>query len=180
MTTEQQKESQRKRTRRSRAKKRQEESDRFETAKQQTSEEKYEAARLQTRKEWNLIYMGETAVGIDCVTADEEMQTARMFARASAQPDVQDGEDLTSFCKRIWTKWIKLGESALRREDFARPGPWFEYHSMHKGSPLLSLDTQKFDCRMLYHPSGKFEEVWSSTDELKTKPLAVAEIIRGG
>jgi len=190
MTTEKEREANRERQRAFRARKKaeqqeaeqqeqQEQRDANESAEMERRAELQEASWLNQRKLLGLVFLGEIKPGIDASTATEEIQVAREFARALNQPDVQPGETVRGFVKRIYEAWYGLGASKLRAEDFVvnGEGSWFEYHSRHRGAPLFNRETQRFDTRMIHHFSGRsFEQSWRPPEGTGNEVIDVASL----
>ena len=57
------------------------------------------------RKKRNQCMFGETSPGIDAKTIDEALEVAREMARALPVPDVQEGESLHDFERRVFDAW---------------------------------------------------------------------------
>jgi hypothetical protein len=56
----------------------------------------------------NQCMFGETAPGIDARTIEDAVEVAREMARALAVPDVQEGESLFDFERRVFDAWVNF------------------------------------------------------------------------
>ena len=135
--------------------------DSWEIAQETTRAQKACAETLRKQQTLQLIYFGETTPGVDAANISEEIAVAREFARALNQPDVQIGETLTQFCKRVYEAWYAIGHSA--RIDMVSPGGWSTYHGFHKGCPLFSRSTQTFGEMKCYPSDEPFDKKWKPT-----------------
>jgi hypothetical protein len=57
------------------------------------------------RTKRNQCTLGETSPGVDARTVEEALEVAREFARALSIPDVQEGESLYDFERRVFDAW---------------------------------------------------------------------------
>ncbi len=60
--------------------------------------------------------LGEISPGVDAATVEDALQVAREMARALDEPDVQPGESLIQFERRVWYAWIGAGGPFLIRD----------------------------------------------------------------
>jgi hypothetical protein len=63
------------------------------------------AEGIARRTKRNECTFGETSPGIDAKTIDEALEVAREMARALSSPDVQEGESLHDFERRVFDAW---------------------------------------------------------------------------
>jgi hypothetical protein len=56
----------------------------------------------------NQCTFGELSPGVDARTLDEALEVAREMARAHGSPDVQEGESLHDFERRVFEAWINF------------------------------------------------------------------------
>jgi hypothetical protein len=64
------------------------------------------AEGIARRTKTNECMFGETSPGTDAKTIGEALEVAREMARALGIPDVQDGESLYDFERRVFNAWI--------------------------------------------------------------------------
>jgi hypothetical protein len=64
------------------------------------------AEGLARRASRNQCMLGEVSPGVDARTLEEALEVAREMARALIAPDVQEGESLLDFERRIFDSWL--------------------------------------------------------------------------
>ena len=64
----------------------------------------------------NQCMFGETAPGIDARTVEEALEVAREMGRALNVPDVQDGESLLDFERRVFEAWVNYDKFVGRND----------------------------------------------------------------
>jgi hypothetical protein len=67
------------------------------------------------RLELGRCFFGEVSPGVDAKTVEDALQVCREFARALAQPDIQQAETLYDFELRIGRVWAERGGPFLNR-----------------------------------------------------------------
>ena len=120
------------------------------------------AEGIARRTKRNECTFGETSPGIDAKTIDEALEVAREMARALGIPDVQEGESLHDFERRVFDAWTNY-------EGF-RGG----YNSCDGGgAPHLNRQTGQLSPGRgkLYWQDccGGFDECWQSLPGAKKK-----------
>jgi hypothetical protein len=68
------------------------------------------------RTKRNQCMFGETSPGVDARTIDEALEVAREMARALECSDVQEGECLHDFERRVFDAWVNYDEFAGRND----------------------------------------------------------------
>jgi hypothetical protein len=64
----------------------------------------------------NQCMFGETAPGVDARTGEEALEVAREMARALDVPDVQEGESLFDFERRVFDSWVNYDKFVGRND----------------------------------------------------------------
>ena len=64
----------------------------------------------------NQCMFGETAPGVDARTVEEALEVAREMARALDVPDVQEGESLFDFERRVFNAWVNFDKFVGRND----------------------------------------------------------------
>jgi hypothetical protein len=68
--------------------------------------ERMNAEGLARRTQRNQCMLGEVRPGVDARTLEEALEVAREMARALDAPDVQEGESLLDFERRVFDAWV--------------------------------------------------------------------------
>jgi hypothetical protein len=113
---------------------------------------------LEDRKKANKCFPGEVSPGVDASTIADALQVCREFARVLNQPDVQPGESLYDFEKRVWNVWANQGGPFLNRKTQVLSPGW--------GNHWMVRD---------YWTQKPFEESWKPLSGAK-KPLDVTSL----
>ena len=64
------------------------------------------AEGIARRTKLNQCSLGEISPGVDARTVEEALEVAREMARALSSPDVQEGESLHDFERRVFDAWV--------------------------------------------------------------------------
>jgi hypothetical protein len=116
----------------------------------------------------NLCTLGEVAPGADAKTIDEALEVAREFARALVIHDVQEGESLLDFERRVFDAWVTY-DKFVGRDDAGGTLPG----AGGGGAPYLNQETGE-----LYPGHGKaywvdhlggFDRCWTLLPGAKEK-----------
>jgi hypothetical protein len=119
------------------------------------------AEALIRRTNLNQCMFGETAPGIDARTIDEALKVAREMGRALNVPDVQEGESLLDFERRIFEAWVNFDKFVGRNDaggnfTFAGGG----------GAPYLNRETGELSPghgkKYWVEHCGGFDECWKA------------------
>jgi hypothetical protein len=126
------------------------------------------AEGLARRTKRNECMFGETSPGIDARTIDEAVEVAREMARALTVSDVEEGESLNDFERRVFDAWINY-DKFLGRDDAGGRSPFAggghaPYLNRETGelSPGLGKDYWVNHC-------GGFDECWQALPGAKKK-----------
>jgi hypothetical protein len=74
------------------------------------------AEEIARRTQRNQCMFGETAPGIDARTVEEALEVARELARALTASDVQEGESLLDFERRVFEAWVNYDHFVGRND----------------------------------------------------------------
>lgn len=112
--------------------------------------------------------LGEVSPGVDARTLEEALEVAREMARALNMPDVEDGESLLDFERRVFEVWVKFDKFVGHNDagghfPFAGGGhaPYLNRESGEL-SPGLGRDYWVEHC-------GGFDECWKPLPSAKEK-----------
>jgi hypothetical protein len=112
--------------------------------------------------------LGEVSPGIDARTIEEALEVAREMARALNAPDVEDGESLYDFERRVFESWVNYANFVGRNDagghfPFAGGGhaPYLNRET-GKLSPGRGKDYWVEHC-------GGFDECWKALPVAKKK-----------
>jgi hypothetical protein len=78
--------------------------------------DKMNAEAIARRTQRNQCMFGETAPGIDARTIEEALEVAREMSRALNVPDVQEGESLLDFERRVFDAWVNYDKFVGRND----------------------------------------------------------------
>jgi hypothetical protein len=98
-----------------------------ETEEEAERRENRRECRQRALKSWHLL--GQTEPNVDAQTVEQALQVCREFARALGSADIQFGETLYQFEKRIFEDWIKY--------DRFKDQPGFRFESIIGAAPFL-------------------------------------------
>jgi hypothetical protein len=73
---------------------------------EQIKADRMNAEGIARRTERNQCMFGEVSAGVDARTVEEALEVAREMARALSVPDVQEGESLFDFERRVFDAWV--------------------------------------------------------------------------
>jgi hypothetical protein len=107
----------------------------------------------------NQCMLGETSPGIDARTPEEALEVAREMARALALPDVEEGESLLDFERRVFEAWVNY-DKFVGRNDAGGNFPF----AGGGGAPYLNRETGELSPGhgkdYWVEHCGGFEECW--------------------
>jgi hypothetical protein len=120
------------------------------------------AEGIARRTKRNECTFGETSPGIDAKTIDEALEVAREMARALGIPDVQEGESLHDFERRVFDAWTNY--EAFRGGYNSSDGGGAPYLNRLTGelSPGFGKPYWEEYC-------GSFDECWQALPGAKKK-----------
>ena len=112
--------------------------------------------------------LGEVTPGVDARTIEEALEVAREMARAFNVPDVQEGESLLDFERRVFDAWVNY-DKFVGRNDAGGNFPF----AGGGGAPYLNRETGELspghgkDYWMEH--CGGFDECWKALPGAKEK-----------
>jgi hypothetical protein len=115
----------------------------------------------------NLCTLGEIAPGVDAKTVDEALEVAREFARALGTPDVQDGESLLDFERRVFEAWVNY-DKFVGRDDAGGNHPDAGGHAPYLNRETGELSPGHGRTYWIDHCGG-FEKCWMPLPGAKVK-----------
>jgi hypothetical protein len=128
------------------------------------------------RTKRNQCTLGEISPGVDARTVEEALEVAREMARALNAPDVEEGESLYDFERRVFDAWVNY-DKFVGRDDAGG-------HSPCAGgghAPYLNRETGElspgFGRDYWVNYCGGFEECWQSLPGAK-KEIDIASLAR--
>jgi hypothetical protein len=130
--------------------------------------DKMNAKGIARRTQRSQCMLGESSPGVDARTPEEALEVAREMARALNAPDVQEGESLLDFERRVFDAWINYDKFVGRNDaggTFAFAGGGHApYLNRETGelSPGLGRDYWLEHC-------GGFAECWKPLPGAKEK-----------
>ena len=74
------------------------------------------AEAIARRIQRNQCMLGEVAPGVDARTIEEALEVAREMARALTVPDLQEGESLLDFERRVFDAWVNYDKFVGRND----------------------------------------------------------------
>jgi hypothetical protein len=74
------------------------------------------AEGIARRAKRNQCTFGETSPGVDASTLEDALEVAREMARALSSPDVQEGESLHDFERRVFNAWVNYDKFVGRND----------------------------------------------------------------
>jgi hypothetical protein len=116
----------------------------------------------------NQCMFGETAPGIGARTVEEALEVAREMARALTVPDVEEGESLLDFERRVFEAWVNFDKFVGRNDaggtfSFAGGG-----HAPYLNRETGELSPGRGKDYWVEHCGG-FDECWKSLPGAKEK-----------
>ncbi len=125
------------------------------------------AEDIARRTQRNQCMFGETAPGIDARTVEEALEVAREMARALNAPDVQEGESLLDFERRVFEAWVNYDKFVGRND----AGGTFPFAGGGHG-PYLNRQTGEL-CpghgKNYWEDCGGFDRCWKALPGAKEK-----------
>jgi hypothetical protein len=124
------------------------------------------AEGIARRTKRNQCMFGETRPGIDAKTIDEALEVAREMARALGIPDVQEGESLHDFERRVFGAWVDY-DKFVGRDDAGGCSPF----AGGGYAPYLNRETGELSPGLgrgywMEHCGG-FDECWQALSGAK-------------
>jgi hypothetical protein len=115
--------------------------------------ERMNAQGLARRTQRNQCMLGEVSPGVDARTVEEALEVAREMGRALTVSDVQEGESLFDFERRVFEAWVNYDKFVGHND--ARGGGHAPYLNREAGelSPGRGKDYWVEHC-------GGFDECW--------------------
>lgn len=115
------------------------------------------------RVQRNQCMFGEVSPGVDARTVAEAIEVAREMARALTVSDVQEGESLLDFERRIFGAWVNFDKFVGRNDASGGGG-----HGPHLNRETGELSPGRGKDYWLEHCGG-FEECWKPVTGAKDK-----------
>jgi hypothetical protein len=130
--------------------------------------ERMNAQDIARRTQRNQCIFGETAPGIDARTVGEALEVAREMGRALNVPDVQEGESLLDFERRVFDAWVTFDKFVGRNDagghfPFAGGG-----HAPYLNRETGELSPGHGKAYWVEHCGG-FDECWKPVPGAKEK-----------
>jgi hypothetical protein len=126
------------------------------------------AEGIARRTKLNQCSLGEVSPGVDARTVEEALEVAREMARALTVPDVQEGESLHDFERRVFDAWVNY-DKFVGRDDTGGHSPF----AGGGHAPYLNRETGELspgrgrDYWVEY--CGGFDESWQALPGAKKK-----------
>jgi hypothetical protein len=126
------------------------------------------AEGIARRTKRNQCMFGEVSPGVDARTIEEALEVAREMARALSSPDVQEGESLHDFERRVFDAWVNY-DKFVGRDDTGGHSPF----AGGGHAPYLNRETGELSPGLgkgywIDHCGG-FDESWQALPGAKTK-----------
>jgi hypothetical protein len=116
------------------------------------------AEGINRRANRNQCMFGETAPGVDARTIEDALEVAREMGRALTVPDVQQGESLLDFERRVFEAWVSYDKFVGRND----AGGHFPFAGGGH-APYLNRETGELSPghgKSYWEDCGGFEQCW--------------------
>jgi hypothetical protein len=126
------------------------------------------AEGLARRTKLNQCSLGEVSPGVDASTVEEALEVAREMARALGISDVQEGESLHDFERRVFNAWVNYDKFVGRDDTGGRSPLAGGGHAPYLNRETGELSPGRGKGYWIDHCGG-FDECWQALPGAKRK-----------